>query len=157
MESKDEYVERMARVDAKMRSEIRWRHYFMDVASLTADLSYCKELKVGAVAVRDKRIICTGFNGTLPGADNCCEECVGGVVRTKDDTEHAERNLIGHAAKHGIALLNSDLYVTHAPCVVCARAIIIAGFASVSYRHEYKSNAGIELLKTHNIPTLQRT
>lgn len=156
METRDEYVERVSSIDAKERSRLRWRYYFMNVASLTADLSYCKELKVGAIAVRDKRIICTGFNGTLPGADNCCEECVNGVTKTKDDTEHAERNLIGHAAKHGIALLNAELYTTHAPCVVCARAIIIAGFRIVYYRHDYKSDSGLKLLKAHNINIYQQ-
>ena len=156
MESKDDYIERMRIIDDGVRNEQRWQYYFMDVALLTSQLSHCIKLKVGAIAVRERRIICTGFNGTLPGACNCCEEEVDGVLKTKPDTEHAERNLIYHAARHGIALEGADLYVTHAPCVVCARAIIMAGIASVSYRHDYKSDAGLNLLGDHLIPVIQR-
>ena len=82
----------------------KWDKYFISVARLTAGLSYAKKLQVGAVAVKDKRIICTGYNGTLPGTDNCCEHEIKEwdhvnnkeIVRlkTKETVEHAERNLI---------------------------------------------------------------
>ena len=101
----------------------KWQNYFSQVADLTAELSYCVKLKVGAIAVKDRRIICTGYNGTLPGTDNCCEieikDTVTGLVtlKTEIETEHAERNLIAHAAKHGISLDGASLYITHSPCV----------------------------------------
>ena len=139
----------------------RWQKYFISVAELTAELSYCVRLKVGAVAVRDKRVICTGYNGTLPGMDNCCEiEIIDPVTKqprltTKDETEHAERNLIAHAARHGIALLDSSLFITHAPCMECAKAIVNAGFKNVYWRNIYRSPDGLELLQRHKIATFK--
>lgn len=135
----------------------RWQNYFISVAELTAELSYCVKLKVGAIAVRDKRVICTGYNGTLPGMDNVCEiEVVDPetgllVLKTKDETEHAERNLIAHAARHGIALGGSDLYITHAPCMECAKAIINAGFLNVYWRNVYRKSEGLDLLQRHKV------
>lgn len=139
----------------------RWQKYFISVAELTAELSYCVRLKVGAVAVRDKRVICTGYNGTLPGMDNCCEieiiDSVTGEKRltTKDETEHAERNLIAHSARHGIALLDSSLFITHAPCMECAKAIVNAGFKDVYWRNIYRSPDGLLLLQKHGVSTFQ--
>lgn len=132
----------------------------MSVACLTAGLSYCVKLKVGAVAVKDKRIICTGYNGTLPGMDNCCEiEIIGAngekILKTKEETEHAERNLIGYSARHGIALLDASLFITHSPCTQCAKAIANAGFKEVYWREEFKSREGLLLLARFNIPTFQ--
>lgn len=131
----------------------KWDNYFISVAMLTASLSYCKRLRVGAIAVRDRRIICTGYNGTLPGTDNCCEEeivdSLTNEVRlvTKNSTEHAERNLIAYAARIGVTLLDSNLYITHAPCEECARAVFNSGFKEVYYINAYKTEAGIKLLK----------
>jgi len=139
----------------------RWNEYFMDIALRTAKMSYCKLLQVGAVAVRNKRVICTGYNGTLPGDDNCCEHTVevmdkNGHVSVKWDTkpevEHAERNLITYAARIGISLEGSILYITHAPCVECARAICNVGFSRVYWNDLFKHNKGLEFLDTHNVP-----
>lgn len=134
--------------------------YFISVAKLTASLSYCKKLQVGAIAVKDKRIICTGYNGTLPGHDNCCEEEIIGenglvTLSTKDSVEHAERNLIGYAARKGIALEGAYLYITHAPCEPCARAIANSGFSRVFFTELYKTDAGLLLLKNLGIETCQ--
>jgi len=139
----------------------KWHEYFISIAENTANLSYCVRLKVGAIAVRDKRIICTGYNGTLPGSDNCCEYTVFNnetketELKTKDETEHAERNLIAYAAKHGIALNKSSLYITHAPCIDCAKAIINSGFTEVYWKHAYKSSSGLDLLHRYNISSAQ--
>lgn len=128
--------------------------YFLAVARLTAGLSYCKRLQVGAVAVRERRIICVGYNGTLPGQDNCCEELRNGRITTKDETEHAERNLVAYAARNGIALAGCELYITHTPCVECAKVIANAGFIRVYAAEFYRSNAGIELLERLGVECL---
>jgi len=137
----------------------RWDTYFLNVARLTASLSYCKKLQVGAVAVMNRRIICTGYNGTLPGSDNCCEDIiiVDGVetLKTRDTVEHAERNLISFAASSGIALERATLYITHSPCMQCAKAIANAGFVRVVYAEPFKADNGIELLKSLRIETCQ--
>lgn len=134
----------------------RWHSYFMKVAVLTGELSYCKKRQVGAVAVKDKRIIATGYNGTLPGSKNICEEEMryedGSVVlKTLPDVEHAERNLIAFSAKHGIPLLDTTLYITTAPCVDCSKAIINSGINRVIYKDLYKNQDGIAFLTRHNI------
>ena len=127
--------------------------YFMNVAHQTSLLSYAEKLKVGAVAVRDERIICTGYNGTPPGEDNTCEtehficdDPYRRVLKTKSDVEHAERNLIYYAARKGIPLEGSILFVTHAPCIDCARAILNAGITEVFYTHDYKTTDGVDYL-----------
>ena len=125
----------------------KWDTYFISVAKLTANLSYSNELKVGYVAVLDRRIICTGYNGTFPGMSNTCETVLeDGSTVTSPYVEHAERNLISYAAKKGIALEGAQLYGTHAPCENCARSIISAGFVKVSYAEEFKRSLGLELL-----------
>lgn len=139
----------------------KWDNYFISVAKLTAQLSYCERLKVGAVAVKDKRVIATGFNGTLPGMDNCCEieifdeEINQYRLKTKDETEHAERNLIAYAARNGIALKDSSLYITHAPCIECAKSVINAGFVSVYWSEAYRNTDGLEFLKRFNIDVIR--
>ena len=137
----------------------RYDSYFIELALQTAKLSYCTRLKVGAVAVRNRRVLCNGFNGTLPGMDNCCEEYITKVTehgcitvgKTKAETEHAERNLISYAAREGIKLKGSSLFSTHAPCIECAKSIINAGFVEVVFLDFYKDKAGYEFLLKHKI------
>ena len=121
-------------------------NYFMSVAELTANLSHARLLKVGAVAVRDRRIICTGYNGTPEGSDNECEVEINGLLKTKDNVEHAERNLVYYAAKYGIRLKGAELYVTHAPCPDCARSLLLAGVSKVMWRYHHKNLDGIAIL-----------
>lgn len=82
----------------------RWDDYFMDVAVRTAELSYAKRTKVGSIAVKERRIILCGYNGTPPGDDNSCEELVDGELVTKPAVLHAEENLIIFSSKYGISL-----------------------------------------------------
>jgi dCMP deaminase len=134
----------------------RWKAYFADVCIRTAQLSYAEKLKVGAIAVRDNRVIATGYNGRLPGEPNECEyeqELPDGTVKltTRNDVEHAERNLIYYAAREGIKLKDSSLFITHAPCIVCARAIINAGFKSIYFLNNFNEPEAILLLNIHNV------
>ena len=133
----------------------QWNRYFARVAFNTADLSYAVRLKVGAVAERDNRIICCGYNGSAPGRNNTCEYEEGGELKTKSEVIHAEQNLIAFAAKEGISLKGANLYITHSPCIMCAPLILAAGFSKVFYVHEYRSNQGINFLIESKIPVVQ--
>ena len=131
----------------------RKHDYFMRVAEATAEQSYAEKLKVGAVAVNDGRIICTGYNGTPPGEDNRCEDRVPDFdnigswkLQTRPDVEHAERNLIYFAARKGIRLEGASLFVTTSPCMECARAIFNAGIAEVHYKDLFNDTTGLEWL-----------
>lgn len=134
----------------------------MDLAVRSAQMSYCERLKVGAVAVRFRRPILTGWNGTSPGEDNCCEELVypewydgrvgiGGppdkIFVTKQSVNHAERNLIEFAAAEGISLRGCTLYITHAPCIECAKSIRNSGIIEVVWKDVYRSTDGLDHLK----------
>lgn len=133
----------------------KFKYLHMQAAELHAAMSSCTALKVGAVAVKNNRIICTGYNGTLPGTDNCCEDLVNidGVLTTitKDSVIHAEDNLIRFANDNNIDLTNTDIYITHSPCENCAKLIHGAKFANVYYSRAYKRTTGIDYLLSKNI------
>lgn len=131
----------------------KWDRFFINVADETAKLSHAVRLKVGAVAVRDRRIICCGFNGTAPGRDNCCEYHRDGELTTKDEVVHAEANLICHAAKHGISLKDTMLYITHAPCLSCATLVSASGITKVMYKDDYRRLDGVIYLNESGITT----
>lgn len=147
-------------ITANMKKQQRWDDYFMDLAIRSAQMSYCERLKVGAVAVRDRRPILTGWNGTSPGEDNCCEENIEGTykletmsweTRTKISVNHAERNLIEFAAREGIYLKGATLYITHAPCIECAKSIRNSGIVELVYKDIYRCDAGLQHLKNMKV------
>lgn len=155
----------------------------MDTALLFAEQSHCNKLHVGAVAARDGRVLITGYNGTVPGTDNCCEEktkcpscdgmgdewtpeplsvvpCTncngeGFIYKTKNTTIHAEQNLVFYAARKGISLEGTTVYITHNPCEECAKAMAAAGVVEVVYKDFYKSYDGLNFLNDCNIPYRQ--
>jgi dCMP deaminase len=131
----------------------KWIDAFMDTAERFAQLSSAKRLHVGAVVVKDNRIISIGYNGMPSGWDNTCEEIIevhedGGVVtKTKDEVIHAEANAISKLAKSGDSGDKADLFCTHAPCVHCAKIIYGAGIKKVFYRNSYRDELGLEFLQ----------
>jgi dCMP deaminase len=127
----------------------------MEVARLTGRLSYSKKLQVGAVLSRGKRIISCGYNGTPPGADNTCEDLIDGKLITRPEVSHAERNCIENAARNGIKLEGSVMYVNVAPCIECAKSIMNAGIQKVIFENEYKNTDGIDFLRNHGVPIEQ--
>lgn len=135
-----------------MTRQDEYDKYFIERCSAIAELSYCKRLNVGAVAVRDNRTIIDGYNGTVPGTTNCCEDENG---KTKDTTIHAEQNLVFYAARKGISLEGATVYITHNPCEQCAKAMAAAGIAEVIYKDDYKSTEGLNFLTKCNIPYKQ--
>ena len=130
----------------------KWINAFMDTAERFAQLSSAKRLQVGAVVVKDNRIISIGYNGMPSGWDNTCEEQVWTkdgdyTLKTKDEVIHAEANAISKLAKSGDSGNGADLFCTHAPCIHCAKIIYGAGIKKVYYRNSYRDEIGIQFLE----------
>lgn len=130
--------------------------FYMDVADRVSNLSHARRLKVGAVIVQDHRILSYGYNGTPAGFDNNCEhESEDGNLVTKPEVIHAEMNAIAKVAKHGDSCHEASMFITHAPCVECAKLICQSGISDVYYAIQYRSTAGLDLLHNANIKTYQ--
>lgn len=131
----------------------KWIDAFMDTAERFARLSSAKRLQVGAVVVKDNRIISIGYNGMPSGWDNTCEEVIeqhedgGQILKTKDEVIHAEANAISKLAKSGDSGDGADLFCTHAPCIHCAKIIYGAGIKKVYFRNHYRDEQGIQFLQ----------
>jgi dCMP deaminase len=138
----------------------KWNEAFMDTAERFAQLSSAKRLHVGAVVVKDDRIISIGYNGMPSGWDNKCEEEfvneVGDLVlKSKPEVLHAETNAIAKLAKSNESGLGATMFITHAPCLDCAKLIFQSGIGSVLYRNSYRDTAGIDFLKKCNLEVKQ--
>jgi len=135
--------------------------YYMEIAELTAKLSYAKRLNVGAVIVKGNQILSTGYNGMPAGWENVCEHkvyCEDGEYKdsnewktyklvSKPEVLHAERNCLDKVAASNESTLGATLFVTHSPCLECAKSIYNTGITDVYYKHDYRSNDGVEFLK----------
>jgi dCMP deaminase len=125
---------------------------YMDVAERFAKLSSAKRLQVGAIVVKDDRIISIGYNGMPAGWDNTCEDVVeihedGGIVtKTKPEVIHAEANAIAKLAKSSESGDGSTMFLTHAPCIDCAKQVYTAGIKKVYYRDSYRDSIGLDFL-----------
>ncbi len=124
-----------------------WNEYFMNIAQEVAKRSTCERAQVGAVIVREKRILTTGYNGSPRGLEHCTEVgCLmdnGHCIRTL----HAEQNAIIQAALHGVITEGATIYVTHQPCFICAKTIINAGISEIVYDREYKDDRSLDFLQ----------
>ena len=137
----------------------------MDVARRFAQLSTAKKLQVGAIIVKDDRIISIGYNGMPSGWTNECETEVleysighGDDVyglKTKPEVIHAEANCIAKLAKGPESGLGATMFLTHSPCIDCAKQIYTAGINTVFYADDYRSNAGLEFLEKCNIEVIK--
>ncbi|MDW0109005.1 ComE operon protein 2 [Sporosarcina aquimarina] len=142
---------------------ITWEQFFMAQCSLLAVRSTCTRLAVGAVIVRDNRIIAGGYNGSVSGGDHCIDNGCYVVDNHCIRTIHAEMNALLQCGKYGIPAAGSTLYVTHFPCLQCSKAIIQAGISKVYYGSDYKnSDYAIELfnhagIDVEHIPFDERT
>lgn len=130
----------------------KFRDAFMKVAETFAELSSARRLHVGAVIVKEDRIISIGYNGMPSGWDNNCEnelhQPIGRVdLVTKPEVLHAETNAIAKLAKSTESGDGAVLFVTHAPCLDCAKLVYQSGISSVYYRNSYRSTSGIEFLE----------
>lgn len=133
-----------------------WNEYFMEIARLVATRSTCQRRQVGAVLVRDKRILSTGYNGVPSGMEHCdavgcLRESLGIPSGERHELcrgVHAEQNAIIQAAKHGISIDGATLYCTHSPCLICAKMLVQAGIRKAFYAEGYEDSRTFEMLRS---------
>jgi dCMP deaminase len=148
---------------------------YMKTAETFAELSHAKRLHVGAIVVKDDRIISIGYNGMPAGWDNNCEDRVyanewsidnnhwdyqeeDGTVynlKTKPEVLHAETNAIAKLARSSDSGLGADMFITHAPCLDCAKLIYQSGIKRVWYGAQYRDSTGTEFLRKSGIEVEQ--
>ena len=165
----------------------KWIDAYLDMANRFAELSHAKRLKVGAIVVKDHRVISIGYNGMPVGWDNECEHkeymnaAKAGFMPeeeirekfpyeeyvqeyqamrryrlvTKDEVLHAESNAIAKLAKSNDSGLGASLFVTHSPCIHCAKLILQSGIGSVYYGTNYRDDAGLKFLERSGITVEQ--
>jgi dCMP deaminase len=133
------------------RQRPTWDEYFLDIAFSVAERSTCDRAHVGAVLVRDRRILATGYNGSPAGLPHCDE--VGHLIADGHcvRTLHAEQNAIIQSALHGVSSEGATAYVTHQPCLTCAKMLINAGIQRVVYAGSYLDNYSRQFLAEANV------
>ena len=140
-----------------------WETYFMDITERVATRSTCLRRAVGAVVVKDKRMLTTGYNGAPSGTRHCKET---GCLREKLNIAsgerhelcrgiHAEQNAIIQAALHGVSIKDSTLYCTNLPCSICAKMIINAGVKKIIYQTGYADDLSREMLTEARVEIIQ--
>lgn len=128
-----------------------WDTYFKKIALVTKERSPCERLQVGCVLVKDNRIVSQGYNGFLPGCPH------NSVVRDNHEqaTVHAEQNAIADCAKRGVSCHGATAYVTHYPCIICARLLLASGIKTIKYIEDYKNDPlVIEFINQCNVKLL---
>ena len=136
-----------------------WEEYFMDIAKLVAKRSTCLRRQVGAVVVKDKNILATGYNGTPSGITHCSETgCLREQLKIPSGERHelcrglhAEQNVIVQAAKHGINIEGATLFCTNSPCIICSKMIINAGVKEIVYLDGYPDILSKDILAESGI------
>lgn len=128
----------------------------MDTAERFAQLSTAQRKKVGAIVVKDNRIISIGYNGMPSGWSNECEDTIdddggSGVLVTKPEVIHAEGNAIAKLASSNESGKGATMYITHSPCIECAKLIYSSGISHVYYKDNYRCSAGIDFLEKCNV------
>jgi len=139
---------------------------YMTTAETFAELSHARRLHVGAIVVKDDRIISIGYNGMPAGWDNNCEDEIGHVLdvdenvveirlKTKPEVLHAETNAIAKLAKSNESGMGATMFITHAPCLDCAKLIYQSGISSVLYRDAYRDTSGVAFLEKSGVTVTQ--
>lgn len=137
-----------------------WDEYFMEIAEIVKTRSTCLRRQVGAVIVKDNRIITTGYNGAPSGLKHCTE--IGGCERARLNIPsgqrhelcralHAEQNAIIQAAKIGVSTEGATIYITLQPCVICAKMLVNAGITRIVHRGEYPDELSRAILEEAGI------
>ncbi len=140
-----------------------WTQYFMDITELVAKRSTCKRRAVGAILVKEKRILATGYNGAPTGISHCTETgCLREELNIPSGERHelcrgvhAEQNAIVQAAHHGVSINGATLFCTNLPCSICAKMIINSGVRSIYYKSGYADAISEEMLKEAQIDVIQ--
>ena len=142
-----------------MKKRPGWDHYFFDITKLVATRSTCLRREVGAVIVKDKRILATGYNGAPTGLPHCMDTgCLREQLHIPSGERqeicrgiHAEQNALIQAARFGISVDGSTIYVTHHPCIVCAKLLINAGIKCIKYLEDYPDELAKQMLKDADV------
>jgi dCMP deaminase len=150
-----------------MKSDVnnrpRWETYFMDITRLVANRSTCTRRAVGAVLVKDRRVLATGYNGAPSHVRHCSEVgCLREQMKVPSGERHelcrgihAEQNAIIQAAFHGVSIKGASLYCTNQPCSICAKMIINAGISRIIYESGYADPLAIEMLDEAKVELFQ--
>ncbi|PIP36596.1 MAG: cytidine deaminase [Desulfobacterales bacterium CG07_land_8_20_14_0_80_52_14] len=139
-----------------------WETYFMDIATLVARRSTCLRRSVGAIIVKDKRILTTGYNGAPSGIRHCLET---GCIREQMGLAsgerhelcrgiHAEQNAIIQAALHGVSIKGADLFCTNLPCAICAKMLINAGIRKIYYKSGYADHMSTQMFEEGGVAVI---
>lgn len=140
-----------------------WDEYFLEIIELIKKRSTCIRRQVGAIIVKDKRILATGYNGAPTGCRHCLDiGCLRDELKIPSGERHelcravhAEQNAIAQAAQHGTSVAGATLYVTHQPCSMCAKMIINAGIIRIIYKGDYPDGLSLELLDEAGIELIK--
>ena len=143
----------------RREKRISWDEYFMQIAALVAQRSTCIRRHVGAVIVKDKRMLATGYNGAPSGLKHCSEiGCLREKLKVPSGQRHelcrglhAEQNAIIQASLYGVSVKDSILYITNQPCVICAKMIINAGIREIVILDGYPDKMAMQFLKEAKI------
>ncbi|NLU49075.1 MAG: cytidine deaminase [Syntrophomonadaceae bacterium] len=140
-----------------------WDEYFLELAEMVAKRSTCVRRHVGAVLVKEERIIATGYNGAPQGLTHCLDA---GCLREEKGIPsgyryelcrgvHAEQNAVINAARYGVSTLDSVLYCTNQPCVLCARMLINAGVKKIVHRGDFQDDLAVQFLREAGVELLE--
>ena len=140
-----------------------WEQYFMDITCLVSRRSTCRRRQVGAIVVRDKRILATGYNGAPTGLAHCLDVgCLREELGISSGERHelcrglhAEQNVIIQAAYHGVSIRDGTLYCTNLPCSICSKMLINAGIREIMYKGGYADAMAEEMLKAAGTKLIQ--
>ena len=138
----------------------KFQKLYMTIAQTVATMSSARRLNVGSIVVKDDRVISMGYNGMPGGWDNNCEDVVyhsddTTTLKTKPEVLHAETNAIAKLARSTESGLDSTMFVTHSPCLDCAKLIYQSGIRRVYYGHAYRSSDGIDFLTKSGVEVIQ--
>ena len=145
----------------------KFQKLYNNIAHEVAKMSHARRLQVGAVIVKDDRVISMGYNGMPAGWDNNCESeetefdlitktrTGNGVLTTRPEVLHAESNAIAKLAKSNDSGDGADIFVTHAPCMECSKLIFQSGIRRVYYSQDYRDDSGIKFLKASGVEVIK--
>jgi len=138
---------------------ISWNEYYMRIAQLVAERSTCLRRKVGAIAVKEKRILATGYNGAPAGLPHCLDiGCLREQLKIPSGQRHelcrglhAEQNVIIQAAVHGVSIAGATIYCTTQPCLICTKMLINCGITAIYFAEGYPDDLAQEMLQEAGI------
>ena len=142
------FTREIDRLSHQLSERLKWDEYFVSIALLVASRSPCHRLHVGSVIVKDNRILCVGYNGFIENAPH--------TSRIRDNHEmgtvHAEQNAIADAAARGVSISGAKVYITHYPCIHCAKILAASKISHIIYYKDYRNDDLVPcILKDANI------